>query len=208
MKKKDTFYYTVIAIILFNYNNYCQSNKFLDEFEQKKISEIDSITHTLKNQQKKLWLNLLPSFNYDLYNQSFNIGISFNSLASFYQRKKRNKIELAKLRESKLIRLDNYIEKLELKIEAFEIDYIIAKNKIELFKIESNLFLISQGKYANNEITSEDFLILKLAYLNKLNSLKTTVLKLKLKAKYISLKTKNDFRKKSLFNLSNLINNL
>ena len=130
-----------------------------------------------------------------------------NSFASFYQQKQRNKIELAKLRESKLIRLDNYIEKLELKIEAFEIDYIIAKNKIELFKIESNLFLISQGKYANNEITSEDFLILKLAYLNKLNSLKTTVLKLKLKAKYISLKTKNDFRKKSLFNLSNLINN-
>lgn len=187
--------------------NYSQKNSLINKFENFEKRKIDSIIFLHKNQQKKSWLNLLPSFNYDLKNQSVNVGISLNSFASFYQQKKRNKIELAKYEHSLKEKLDKDLQQLQLSIEQFKIDHRILSNAIELFKIDFDLFQISKGKYKNNEITSEEFLKLKQAFLNKKNSLKTNVLKLQLKAKQISLKTKNDLLEKSLFTLTNLINN-
>lgn len=194
-------------IISLNSQNQKNSKSNTYEFESYEKRKIDSIISSYKNQQKKSWLNLLPSFNYDLKNQSVNVGVSLNSFASFYQQKKRNKIELAKYEHSLKEKLDKDLQQLQLSIEQFKIDLRILSNAIELFKIDFDLFQISKGKYKNNEITTEDFLKLKQAFLHKKNSLKTSVLKLELKAKAISLKTKSDLLIKSLNILSNSINN-
>ena len=194
-------------IISLNSQNQKNSKSNTYEFESYEKRKIDSIISSYKNQQKKSWLNLLPSFNYDLKNQSVNVGVSLNSFASFYQQKKRNKIELAKYEHSLKEKLDKDLQQLQLSIEQFKIDLRILSNAIELFKIDFDLFQISKGKYKNNEITTEDFLKLKQAFLHKKNSLKTSLLKLELKAKAISLKTKSDLLIKSLNILSNSINN-
>lgn len=176
-------------------------------FEKERLQKIDSTLNQYKEKDKYKYLNLLPQVSYDALNNSFNVGFSLTGLSNYYQQKKRNKIQLAQLEARLKDKLDNDLEKLNLKIEAFNVDYTVLKNSIDLFKIDFDLFQISKGKYKNNEITTEDFLKLKQAFLHKKNSLKTSILKLELKAKAISLKTKSDLLKKSLNILSNSINN-
>ena len=175
-------------------------------FKQEQLNKIDSTLKLYKDKNKYKYLNLLPHVNYNLSNNSFNVGFSLTGLSNYYQQKQRNKIQLAQLEVRLKEKLDNDLEKLNLKIEAFNIDYITLKNSINLFKIDFDLFEISKGKYANNEITTEDFLKFKQTFLYKKNNLKKNLLKLQLKAKTISLKTKSDLSQKSLSILSNLIN--
>ena len=153
------------------------------------------------------WLSIIPSLNYDIDSETFNVGISFSNFSRYYQQKQRNKIQLAQLETRLEEKLSNDLEKLELRIESFKIDYDILKNKIDLFKFEFDLFQISKGKYSNNEITSEEFLTLKINYFTKKNNLKNSLLKLELKAKAIQQKTKSDTLLVSLIILSNSINN-
>lgn len=167
----------------------------------------DKILSNYSDKNSKKWLSILPSINYDIDSQTFNVGISFSNFSRYFQQKQRNKIQLAQLEARLEEKMSNDLEKLELKIEAFKIDYDILKNKIDLFKFQFDLFQISKGKYANNEITSEEFLTLKIDYLTKKNSLKTSLLKLQLKATAIQLKTKSDTLTVSLNILSNSINN-
>ena len=176
-------------------------------FEKERLLKIDSTLNQYKEKGKYKYLNLLPQVSYDALNNSFNVGFSLTGLSNYYQQKKRNKIQLAQLEARLKEKLDNDLEKLNLKIEAFNVDYTVLKNSIDLFKIDFDLFEISKGKYKNNEITTEEFLKLKQAFLHKKNSLKTSLLKLELKAKAIFLKTKSDLLKKSLNILSNSINN-
>jgi hypothetical protein len=184
------------------------SRNFGQEFyEKERLKKIDSTLNQYKEKDKYKFLNLLPRVNYDVLNSSFSISFSLIGLSNYYQQKKRNKIQLAQLEVSLKDKLANDLEKLNLKIEAFDVDYIVLKNNIDLFKIDFDLFQISKGKYKNNEITTEEFLKLKKAFLHKKNSLKTSLLKLKLKAKAISLKIKSDSLTKSLNILSNSINN-
>ena len=172
-----------------NCQEYSQSITY--DFEKSEKIKIDSITNTFKNQQKKIWLNLLPNFNYDFQNSSFNIGISLNSFASFYQQKQRNKIELLKLQTSLESKFESKIDKLELEIDKYYSQFEGLQNKIEIFKIDHDLFHISKGKYQNSEIPTEQFYKLKRAYLSKKNTLKSEFFKLKYIAKKIQQKSKN-----------------
>ena len=194
----------LIAIILFSsFLGYSQIIEYKKSLEIKN----DNVIKKFEQKNNLKWLSILPSFNYDIDNQSFNVGISFSNFSRYYQQKSRNKIQLAQLETRLEEKLSNDLEKLELKIESFKIDYDILKNKIDLFKFEFDLFQISKGKYANNEITSEEFLSLKITYLTKKNNLKNSLLKLQLKAKAIQQKTKSDTLLVSLNILSNSINN-
>jgi hypothetical protein len=207
LKKRNMYKKSSCFGILFLYLA-VHSGSFGQELLLKKgLQKIDSIILLHKIEQKKPWLNLLPNINYDFQNQSVNIGISLNTFSNFYQQKERNKIELAKYENSLKERLYNDLEKINLEIEKFKIEKIVLAYNFNLFKIDFDLFQISKGKYSNNEITSEDFLKLKKNYISKKNSLKTNVLKLKLKAFKIALKTKSDTLQVSLNILSNSINN-
>jgi hypothetical protein len=135
--------------------------------------------------------NLLPSVNYDALNNSFNVGFSLTGLANYYQQKRRNQIELAKLENSLSENLENKIEKLDLENAAIKADLNSLENDVLIFEIDVQLYEIAKGKYKNSEISTEDFLQLKKAYLTSKNSLKNKLSKLLLNAKKIEFKTKN-----------------
>ena len=193
----------IILLTFCNSFSYSQkqinSNSITSDFENIQKNKNDSILIFFKNQKKKSWLNILPNFNYDLKNQSFNVGISLNSFASFYQQKQRNKIEVEKLKNILETKLNNNLDKLNLELEKFYFDCENLKNKIEIFKIDSKLFQITKGKYKNSEIPTENFLQLKKAFLINKKHLFSELFKLKYSAKKIVLKTKN----KTLFKIIN-----
>lgn len=178
-----------------------------DSFKESLKIKNDSIIQSFKDSDKGKILNLLPQVSYDALNNSLSVGFSLNGLANFYQQKQRNKIELAKLESILAERMEKEVDNLEIKTEQFKIDYLLLANKIDLFQFDFDLFQISKGKYENKEITSEEFLKLKQSYLIKKNTLKTDVLKLKIKALAIAQKTKSDTLQMSLDTLSNSINN-
>lgn len=175
------------------------------DFENSQKIKIDSTINFYSNQQKKSWLNLLPSFNYNLKNQSFNVGISLNSFAQFYQQKQRNKIEVAKLEQTLNTRFETKLEKLNLSIEKFFFDYEILKNKIEIFKVDFDLFHITKGKYTNSEITTEQFLQHKKTFLINKKHLKSEFFKLQFSAKKINIISKNTSILDSIIVLKNKI---
>jgi len=159
-------------------------------FIEKEQQKIDSTLLLYQEKDKYKFLNLLPSVNYDALNNSFNVGFSLTGLANYYQQKRRNQIELAKLENSLSERLENKIEKLDLENAAIKAAINSLENEALVFEIDVQLYEISRGKYKNAEITTEDFLKLKKVYLTRKNSLKNKLSKLLLKAKKIELKTK------------------
>jgi hypothetical protein len=175
-------------------------------FIEKEQQKIDSTLLLYQEKDKYKILNLLPSVNYDALNNSFNVGFSLTGLANYYQQKRRNQIELAKLENSLSERLENKIEKLDLENAAIKAAINSLENEALVFEIDVQLYEISRGKYKNAEITTEDFLKLKKVYLTRKNSLKNKLSKLLLKAKKIELKTKNDFLSKSVLALTAVIN--
>ena len=177
-------------------------------FYQNKLHEIDSIIAIHENEKQKKWLNLLPNLNYDLKNQTFNVGVSLNSFASFYQQKQRNKIEVAKLKQTLVMKLDSDLNNLNLDLDMFYFQLENLKSKIEIFKIEDDLFKISTGKYRNSEITIENFLELKKDYLSKKLNINQELFKLKYSAAKIETKAKNINLKDSITPLDIKINKI
>jgi hypothetical protein len=160
-------------------------------YKEKGLKKIDSTMQLYESQQKKTWLNLMPNLNYDLKNKSFNIGFSLNSLSLFYQQKQRNEIELAKLNESLISKLETNTNRLSLIYEQFEYEKETLKRNINIYKIDFDLFHISKGKYKNGEIATEKFLKLKKSYLKQQNQIQLQLFKLKKIANKIYEKEKN-----------------
>lgn len=193
--------------ILLNFISTFSHAQILEAYQESKSIEIDSLIGAYSQTDKLKYLSLLPSISYDALNNAFNVGFSLNNLSVYFQNKQRNKIELARLEQSLHEELANDLDNLSLEIETFETEKEILKSEIELFKYDFDLFEISRGKYQNNEISSEEFIKLKRDFLSKKNSLKTAVLKLKLKEEKIFIKTKSADRESSLDVYFNLINN-
>ena len=191
----------------FCFSQNIKNDSLLKDFISIREHENDSIIKLFKFNKKHQYLTLLPSVSYDALNNSFNVGISFSNFANYFQQRQRNKIELARLDVTLKQNLSAEIEKLNIEIEYFKIELNALKNQVELFDLEASLFEISKGKYSNNEITSEDFLKIKKTFLQKKHSLENSLLKLRLKAYSIDLKTKSEALRASLDFLSNSINN-
>jgi hypothetical protein len=160
-----------------------------ESYKVENLKKIDSIVNSYKLKNKYRYLNLLPNVSYDAFNNAFNVGFSLTGLANYYQQKQRNKIQLAQLENRLKEKLDNDIDKINLEIQEFHYDLIILENEVELFKIDADLFKITQGKYNNKEITTEEYLKLKRSYLKAKHILKSKTFKLHLKADAIKQKT-------------------
>jgi hypothetical protein len=199
-KKRSWFWFLFLSFAI---PSLCLGQK---PFIEKEKQKIDSTLLLYQEKDKYKILNLLPSVNYDALNNSFNVGFSLTGLANYYQQKRRNEIELAKLENSLSERLENKIEKLDLEIAAIKADINSLENEALVFEIDAQLYEIAKGKYKNSEISTEDFLQLKKAYLTSKNSLKNKLSKLLLNAKKIELKTKTDLLSKSVLVLTEVIN--
>jgi hypothetical protein len=205
-KKKNTNKKGSWLLFLFLSFGICSRSLGQIPFIEKEQHKIDSTLLLYQQKDKYKFLNLLPSVNYDALNNSFNVGFSLTGLANYYQQKRRNQIELAKLENSLSERLENKIEKLDLEKAAIKAALNSLENEALVFEIDVQLYEISKGKYKNAEITTEDFLKLKKVYLTRKNSLKNKLSKLLLKAKKIELKSKNDFLSKPVLALTAVIN--
>lgn len=177
--------YSFLLFVLFSTKTNSQTEKFLKKQEIK----IDSTINIYKSSKKKLWLNFIPSINYDLKESSFSVGFNLNSLTNFYQQKQRNKIQLAQLENSLREKVKAESELIKLDIEEYNFKKEILKNKIDIFKIDHDIFKINKGKYKNGEIATQEFFKYKKEYLTKINNLKNEFYQIKLKAKKIEKKT-------------------
>jgi hypothetical protein len=86
------------------------------------------------------------------------VGISFSNILGYYQTKKRNEIELEKLRfqliDSQKNTLDNLANEYEIIINTFE----ILKIEYDNSKITNEIFSLKKKQYDNNKITLEEWL--------------------------------------------------
>ena len=134
------------------------SKSFLNVIENHKKKEIDSLLHFSKDKNKLEYLAVLPSFNYNFFENSFNVGISLSNLANFYQTKQRNKIELERLK----FQLN---DKKEKDIAALDQEYALLKDMFDILKLELEnttlaieIFNLKKAQYDNNKITLEEWL--------------------------------------------------
>jgi len=187
--------------------NQINKDSLLNVYKLNLYKKNDSLLYYFKEKKTKKWLNLLPSFSYNLTQKSVNVGFSLNSFANYYQQNQRNKIELAKLKVTLLDRSQTKIDQLNIEIETFFNEFQNLKNALKLYEIDKEIFEIKKGKYNNSEINTETFLNLKKSFLSKKNSLKNKFFRLQIKALKITQKTKSDLLQKSLFKLLTQFNN-
>lgn len=136
-------------------------------FKAIQTKEIDSVINSYKNVQPKPVLSLLPNVNYDALNNSFSVGISISNIATFFQRRNRNNIEIAQLEAQLKEKLEAKIEQIQIKILALENEVSKQDLILQSFDIEVKLFEIEKGKKEAGEITSEQYLKSKLSFASK-----------------------------------------
>ena len=143
----------------------------------------DSLINSLKSTFKKPYLSLLPSVNYSTFS---GIGANFNfsNYINFRQQKKRNQIELLKLKttledkKNSLINKALYdLEILESLKKQIENDFLILEKHYQIFKIKMQ-------EFENLQISVIDKINAEIKYLtifnntkNKINTLKIKLLK-------------------------------
>ena len=134
------------------------SISFLKDIEKEKTNRIDSLLAFNKEKNKLEYLAVLPSINYNFFENSFNVGISLSNLAGFYQTKHRNKIELERLKLQLIDKKDNELLELEKEYELIRDTYEILKMELDNTTLATEIFNLKKAQYDNNKITLEDWL--------------------------------------------------
>ena len=138
---------------------FAQSNNlFLQDVMRDKKNRVDSILHLNTEKQKLQYLALLPSLNYDLNTNRFNVGVSLSNLAGYYQTKHRNKIELERLKLQLDQKLDTDLLHIEKEYELIRDTYEILKMELDNTTLSTEIFNLKKAQYENNKITLEDWL--------------------------------------------------
>jgi hypothetical protein len=134
------------------------TNPVLAELDRIKTNKIDSLVNFNADKIKLQFLALLPSINYNVADNSFNVGVSISNLGNYYQNKQRNKIELERLRfqlseykERSLLLLD---KEYELLLDNFD----LIKMELDNNSITEEIFKLKKAQYDNNKINLEEWL--------------------------------------------------
>lgn len=159
--------YLSFFLLLFSFFGYSQIIEYKTSLELNNNKVIKSFEE--KNNHK--WLSILPSLNYDIDSQTFNVGISFSNFSRFYVQKQRNKIEVKKLEATLQDASARKVSNLEELIFDFESKYKIILLDTSSLNLSRQLFQITHGKYNNQEIPIEDFLKAKISISTKYKSL-------------------------------------
>ncbi|MGL5111615.1 MAG: hypothetical protein ACRC6O_03130 [Flavobacterium sp.] len=114
--------------------------------------------HFNTDKNKMEYLAVLPSFNYNFFENSFNVGISLSNLANFYQTKQRNKIELERLKFQLNEKKENDLSDLEKEYELIKDTYDILKLELDNTALAKELFELKKAQYENNKINLEEWL--------------------------------------------------
>jgi len=151
----------IFCIILYQYSSYIYAqtkNPILYNFEKNHNQRIDSLIQFNSDKNKLEYLAVLPSVNYNFFEKTFNVGVSLSNLASFYQNKQRNKVELERLRFQLTEKKENDLFNLEKEYELIQDTYEILKLELDNTSLSMEIFNLKKAQYENNKITLEDWL--------------------------------------------------
>ena len=177
-------------------------NAFLKEIDKEKTIQIDSLMLFNKEKNKLEYLAILPSINYNFFENSFNVGVSISNLANFYQTKHRNKIELEKLKFQLNEKKENDLLQLEEEFELIQDTYDILKLELENTTLSTEIYNLKKKQYENNKITLEDWLNVQKNFQDKNLSVYAKRKSLISKMKHYESKTKSICFKKEIDYLS------
>lgn len=143
------------------------SNPVLAQIDRIKTNKIDSLVNFNADKNKLQFLALLPSINYNLADNSFNVGISVSNLGNYYQNKQRNKIELERLR----FQLSEYKERslliLDKEYELLLDTYDLIKMELDNAVLTDDIYNLKKAQYDNNKINLEEWLNVQKNYQEK-----------------------------------------
>ncbi|MEO9513229.1 MAG: TolC family protein [Flavobacteriaceae bacterium] len=143
-------------------------DNFLEHYKKNRSFEIDTLLNSTKNKNSFAWLNLLPSINYDLDQNSFNVSISLNTFAQYAQQKKRNEIEILRLKESLESSLNNKLLSIENQYLNIKLDLSSLQYDLQNFEINNQLYHLKKAQYHNNKINLESWLKFQQDYLKSI----------------------------------------
>lgn len=185
----------LLNILLFLFSTYSLAQPppppGFNALEKTQDQKIDSLINFYTEKNKLQYLAVLPSFNYNFLDNTFNLGISFSNLSSFYQNKHRNKIELQKLKFQLIERKERNISALEKEYELLMDSYDILKLESENFNLTREIFHLKEAQYENNRIDLEAWLNVQKNYQDKKLSLLVKSKSLITKMKQFEIKIKD-----------------
>ena len=159
-----------LNILLFQFSTYSLAQSPISPLytiEKNQDQRIDSLINFNTEKNKLQYLAVLPSVNYNFLENTFNLGISFSNLSTFYQNRHRNKIELQKLKFQLIERKERNISALEKEHESLIDSYDILKLESENFSLTKEIFLLKKAQYENNKIDLEAWLNVQKNYQDK-----------------------------------------
>ncbi len=175
----------------------------LSTLEKKQDQKIDSLISFNTEKNKLQYLAVLPSVNYNLLDNTFNLGVSFSNLSTFYQNRHRNKIELQKLKFQLIERKEKNISALEKEHEILIDSYDVFKLDSENFSLTKEIFYLKKAQYENNKIDLETWLNVQKNYQDKKLSILVKSKNLISKMRQFEIKIENSCFSKEIEYLKN-----
>jgi hypothetical protein len=194
-------------LILFPVLCFSQNDSIFKNFTKIEFQRIDSVVYRQTEKGNLKYLAALPNVGYNMETNSLNVGISFSNILGYYQTKKRNEIELEKLRFQLIDSQKNTLDKLANEYEIITNTFEVLKVEFDNSKITDEIFNLKKKQYDNNKITLEDWLNVQNDHLKNKLQLFAKNKNLIAKIKYFQAKIKSPCLKKELeYLLANLSN--
>ena len=195
-----------LNILLFQFSTYSLAQSAISPLytiEKNQDQRIDSLINFNTEKNKLQYLAVLPSVNYNFLENTFNLGISFSNLSTFYQNRHRNKIELQKLKFQLIERKERNISALEKEHESLIDSYDILKLESENFSLTKEIFLLKKAQYENNKIDLEAWLNVQKNYQDKKLSILVKSKNLISKMRQFEIKIENSCFSEEIEDLKN-----
>ena len=144
--------------------NICSSQN-LESYKISGIKKIDSTLMSVENSKKLKLLSLLPSVGYNR-STGVNISVSLSPFIRYVQQKRRNSIEIERLRNNQIEKLDNEIISIEDRIFQLEVDITIAQANAGNLELLHQLYVIDSLSSVNNELPYGEWIQAKYNYSN------------------------------------------
>ena len=148
-----------IIFVVFNYQSFSQtSDTIFKNYNKIEIQKIDSVVYFNKQKDNYKYLVLLPNINYNIVDNSFGIGVNLSNFSNYFQTKKRNEIEVEKLRFQLLEAQKNDLENLSNEYELILNTFEILRLELDNTTLAQEIFNLKKTQYEHNKITLEEWL--------------------------------------------------
>lgn len=184
LKSYTSIYYVLLSsgfTIIFSSFSFSQSfDDFLRDYKITENQKIDSLENIFSQNNKINFTAYLPAVSYNLLDKDFRITYSVNHLAAILKQKKRNKLELAKLKQNAVNNLAMKVDRLAERYDNINTSFTDLLSDYEILNLDYEVYNLKKQQYENNKINYESYLNAKRSFFirkkvikNKANSLIT-----------------------------------